>query len=243
MTVSRRTALRVRTAAALGAVAASGSGIAAATPSRQLPDPSAWRELRRLLSPAALLVRPGDPDYATRAAADNQRYASVRPAGVLACATEGDVAVALRWCAKHGVPFAPRSGGHNYAGYSTTTGLVISLRGMNQVAPQRNRLHLGGGATNSDVYAARAAGLYFPGGRCPGVGVAGLTLGGGLGFNDRNSRRSPGSERALQKWPPTPCDEWWPVPVYELPVRGVGGGGGGKTAEFGNTERHTAWSV
>ncbi|RSM55164.1 hypothetical protein DMH03_33840 [Amycolatopsis sp. WAC 01376] len=29
---------------------------------------------------------------------------------------------ALRWCAKHGVPFAPRSGGHNYAGYSTTTG-------------------------------------------------------------------------------------------------------------------------
>lgn len=35
------------------------------------------------------------------------------------------------------------------------------------------------------MYAARAANLYFPGGRCPGVGVAGLTLGGGLGFNDR----------------------------------------------------------
>ncbi|MGI5484814.1 BBE domain-containing protein [Streptomyces lavendofoliae] len=50
---------------------------------------------------------------------------------------------------------------------------------------QRQPARPRGGATNSDVYDARAAGLYFPGGRCPGVGVAGLTLGGGLGFNDR----------------------------------------------------------
>ncbi|MFC4463201.1 FAD-binding oxidoreductase [Streptomyces xiangluensis] len=148
-------------------------------------EPAAWRELRRSLSPAASLYRPGVAEYAAQATPDNHRYASVRPAGVLACATEGDVTAAIRWCAKHGVPFAPRSGGHNYAGYSTTPGLVIGLRALKEVVPQGQRLRLGGGATNSDVYDAREANLYFPGGRCPGVGVAGLTLGGGLGFNDR----------------------------------------------------------
>ncbi|MEU1403972.1 FAD-binding oxidoreductase [Streptomyces sp. NPDC005728] len=197
METDRRKVLR--TAAALAAagsligpgggaaVARTRSGAAAARPpvAGEGVEPAAWRELRQVLSPAAALYRPGIPAYTAQAAPDNQRYASVRPSGVLACATEGDVAAAIRWCAKHGVPFAPRSGGHNYAGYSTTPGLVISLRALKQVVPQGLRLRLGGGATNSDVYAARAANLYFPGGRCPGVGVAGLTLGGGLGFNDR----------------------------------------------------------
>lgn len=189
MTVGRRSVLRVGAAAVVGAAAARGVGFrptpAAAAPAGRDPGPAAWRDLQRLLSPAALLFRPGDEQYPAQAAADNQRYAAVLPAAVLACATEADVSAAVRWSAKHRVPFVPRSGGHNYAGHSTTTGLVVSLRAMNHVVPQGNRLSLGGGATNSDVYAARAAGLYFPGGRCPGVGVAGLTLGGGLGFNDR----------------------------------------------------------
>ncbi|MEV2232624.1 FAD-binding oxidoreductase [Streptomyces phaeochromogenes] len=192
MQTGRRDVLRTG-----GAVAAAGAAIAlgggnspsfAATRRTSLvggAEPGAWRELARSLSPAARLYRPGQPEYAARATADNQRYAYVRPAGVLVCATENDVQTAVRWCAKHGVPLAPRSGGHNYAGYSTTPGLVISLRAMRQVVPRGHELRLGGGATNSDVYAARAANLYFPGGRCPEVGVAGLTLGGGLGFNDR----------------------------------------------------------
>ncbi|MFD9906496.1 FAD-binding oxidoreductase [Streptomyces sp. NPDC059063] len=191
MAVRRRAVLRAGAAAAAGAALTQGIGgphAAAATPaapSLHHPDPAAWRQLRRALSPAARLHRPGDAGYPARATVDNQRYAGVRPAGVLACATEDDVRTALRWCAEHHLPFAPRSGGHNYAGHSTTPGLVISLRAMNHVAPYGRHLVLGGGATNSDVYAARDAGLYFPGGRCPGVGVAGLTLGGGLGFNDR----------------------------------------------------------
>nr|WP_083467432.1 FAD-binding oxidoreductase [Kibdelosporangium sp. MJ126-NF4]CEL23613.1 FAD-linked oxidoreductase family [Kibdelosporangium sp. MJ126-NF4]CTQ93150.1 FAD-linked oxidoreductase family [Kibdelosporangium sp. MJ126-NF4] len=185
MSVSRRVVLRASAAAALTLGYGSTPAGADAARTRLDADGAAWRELRQVLSPAAQLYRPGDRDYSAHATADNQRYVSTRPAGVLACATEEDVQTALRWCAKHGMPFAPRSGGHNYAGYSTTTGLVISLRAMKHVRPQGQQLHLGGGATNSDVYAARDAGLYFPGGRCPGVGVAGLTLGGGLGFNDR----------------------------------------------------------
>jgi len=181
MPLSRRVFLGAGTAAAVVLK----SAVAEAASLRSGVGDSAWQELRQALGPGAALVLPGAQDFPAQAAVDNQRYASVHPAGVLACASERDVQAALRWCAKHGVPFAPRSGGHNYAGYSTTTGLVISLRAMNHVVPRGQRLHLGGGATNSDVYAARDAGLYFPGGRCPGVGVAGLTLGGGLGFNDR----------------------------------------------------------
>ncbi|WP_137991008.1 FAD-binding oxidoreductase [Streptomyces vilmorinianum] len=184
MHISRRVVLRGGAAAAAGAVAMPAADLTAAAHA-QAAEPSAWRELSRALSPGARLYRPGGQDYPAHATADNQRYVAIRPAGVLSCATENDVRAAMRWAAKHGVPFAPRSGGHNYAGHSTTTGLVVSLRPMNQVTPKGHRLRLGGGATNSDVYAAREADLYFPGGRCPGVGVAGLTLGGGLGFNDR----------------------------------------------------------
>ncbi|CAL9637533.1 FAD-binding oxidoreductase [Streptomyces sp. enrichment culture] len=187
MQISRRSVVRGSVAAVTGAAMLTGAGALPAFARRgTVPvESAAWRELRGALSPGARLYRPGQQGYAGQATADNRRYAHVRPAGVLACATERDVRVAVRWCARHGVPFAPRSGGHNYAGFSTTDGLVISLRPMKQVGVKGRRLHLGGGATNSDVYAARASGLYFPGGRCPGVGVAGLTLGGGLGFNDR----------------------------------------------------------
>ncbi|MFD7323192.1 FAD-binding oxidoreductase [Streptomyces sp. NPDC059875] len=190
MQLSRRVVLGAGAVAAAGAVLPSGYGghraaAAPPLPPGQITEPAAWRELRRKLSPAARLYRPGDGGYPAEATVDNQRYADVRPAGVLACATEDDVRAAVGWCADHRVPFVPRSGGHNYAGHSTTPGLVISLRPMHDVVPRGRRLHLGGGATNSDVYAARDVGLYFPGGRCPGVGVAGLTLGGGLGFNDR----------------------------------------------------------
>ncbi|GGM14325.1 FAD-binding dehydrogenase [Streptomyces fumigatiscleroticus] len=149
------------------------------------PPASAWRDLARVLSSGAGLYRPGEAAYGRTVLPDNRRYAAVRPAAIVACATEGDVRAALGWARDHRMPFAPRSGGHNYAGYSTTKGLLISLRRMKGVTPSGRRLVVGGGATNSDVYDARAAGLYFPGGRCPGVGVAGLTLGGGLGFNDR----------------------------------------------------------
>lgn len=182
---NRRAVLRaVATAAATATVSALAAPSATAVAGTRR-EPAAWRDLARLLSPGARLYRPKDPGYSAQATADNQRYASVRPAGVVACAVEQDVRAALLWCTRQAMPFAIRSGGHNYAGHSTTDGLVISLRPMHDVRPEGRRLHLGGGTTNSDVYAARSAGLYFPGGRCPGVGVAGLTLGGGLGFNDR----------------------------------------------------------
>ncbi|MER5928836.1 FAD-binding oxidoreductase [Streptomyces sp. NPDC002054] len=191
MRISRREILRRGAqAAAVGAGTAWAGGRAVAAGSRGArddgsPAPAAWRQLAGELSPGAGLYLPGSDGFGELAVPDNLRYAGVVPAGIVACASERDVRAAVRWATAHGLPFSPRSGGHNYAGYSTTRGLLITLRRMNAVAVRGTRLLLGGGATNSDVYAARSANLYFPGGRCPGVGIAGLALGGGLGFNDR----------------------------------------------------------
>ncbi|MFD5422645.1 FAD-binding oxidoreductase [Streptomyces sp. NPDC127069] len=182
-----------------GFLAAGGLGVAAAVvsgPARaaagqdragvRSPDAGAWRDLQRALGSGAALFRPGDAQHAALSSPFNTRYAAVRPAGIVSCASVADVQAAVGWAARHGVPLVPRSGGHSTAGHSSTTGLLVSVRRINTVGVTRaGGLSVGGGATNSDVYAARAAGLYFPGGRCPGVGVAGLTLGGGIGFNDR----------------------------------------------------------
>lgn len=182
MPVSRRTLLSSGAAAVAAMALPHGASPALAAGSETGPgvDGAAWRALRRALSPAARLSTGCAP-------VDNLRYASPPPLKEIVCQNEHDVQVALQWCVAQGLPFRLRSGGHNYAGYSTTgDGVVICLgRGMHWVRQDGTRLHLGGGSTNSDVYAARELGLYFPGGRCPSVGVAGLTLGGGLGFNDR----------------------------------------------------------
>ncbi|MGD9485971.1 FAD-binding oxidoreductase [Streptomyces sp. TRM70308] len=186
---NRRDLLRLGARAGAVTVAAGLAGlqpaVAAPRPDAGGPEASAWRELERALSAGGRLYRPYHDGFGKLAKPDNLRYAHVRPAGIAACADALDVQAAVRWAVKHGVPLVPRSGGHNYAGHSTTDGLLINLRRMDGVTAHGTLLRVGGGATNSDVYAARAANLYFPGGRCPGVGVAGLTLGGGLGFNDR----------------------------------------------------------
>ncbi|REE97140.1 FAD-binding oxidoreductase [Thermomonospora umbrina] len=188
----RREVLRAGATVTAGGLAAglpgTGTSEAAPVPAQTAgPEASAWNDLRSHLSPAARLCRPGDQAYVRLARPWNLRYTHRRPAAILTCATSKDVQSAVRWARTHGVPLVPRSGGHNYAGHSTTSGLLLNLRGINQVVPHGDRLWVGGGATNSDVYQAGTArtGLYFPGGRCAGVGVAGLTLGGGLGFNDR----------------------------------------------------------
>ena len=89
------------------------------------------------------------------------------------------------------VPFATRSGGHNYAGHSTSPGLVISTIRMKQAALDQSTgvLVAGAGVQNADlavVQRADGAGRWIlPGGTCPSVAITGLTLGGGIGPNAR----------------------------------------------------------
>ena len=151
--------------------------------SRLGPD---WDQLDRVLR--GKLLRPDDAGYADAIKIWNLRYASTRPAGVALVADAKDVAAAIAWARDNRVEMVARSGGHSYAGYSTTPGLVINLNGMTNVAVDRaaGTLTTFGAAKNKDVAAAgRPHGRALPGGQCPTVGVAGFVLGGGLGFHMR----------------------------------------------------------
>ncbi len=151
---------------------------------RRGPD---WGALARQLRGS--LLRPGEPGYAVASMPYNKRYLDVAPAGVALCAGAGDVRAALRWARDNEVPFAIRSGGHSYAGFSASRGLVISMARLNQVQVDRRRqtITLGAGARNRDIYASLAGtGLAAPSGRCPTVAVSGLLLGGGFGFSSRH---------------------------------------------------------
>ena len=110
------------------------------------------------------------------------------PAGIARCASPDDVATCLLWAQRNDMPLAVRSGGHSYAGFSTTDGLMIDVSPLNRVGAlgEEGLVRLGGGARNADVFTALRAGNHaITHGRCKGVGVAGLTLGGGIGFSQR----------------------------------------------------------
>lgn len=109
-----------------------------------------------------------------------------RPACIAHCKSVGDVQEALRFARENDLPVAIRGGGHNAAGLATCDGgLVIDLRGMRDVVvdPGRRIARAGGGATWGDFDRATAVhGLATTGGAVSTTGIAGLTLGGGLGW-------------------------------------------------------------
>ncbi|MGB6552937.1 MAG: FAD-binding protein, partial [Candidatus Binataceae bacterium] len=116
-----------------------------------------WRQLARLLSGPVL--RPGDPDFIRLARPNNLRYRSVDPQGIARCLDANDVAQAIGWARQHRIALVARSGGHSYAGYSTTTGLMIDLRLMNQAAVDDSTgiLTIGGGVLGETVFQALQA--------------------------------------------------------------------------------------
>jgi FAD/FMN-containing dehydrogenase len=132
------------------------------------------------------LLRPGDHDFETAKRGFNPLFDRRNPVAVARCATPGDVQACVTAAAGH-VPMAPRSGGHSYAGYSTPDGgFVIDVGALSTVAVQGDQVAIGAGARLRDVYAVLGkAGRCLPAGTCPTVGIAGLTLGGGIGVLTR----------------------------------------------------------
>jgi len=126
VSTTRRQFLKRSAQLAVGAVACVGLGSrASARGLFESVNPRAWRELAMRLS--GPLLRPGDPGYAAAALPNNLRYATVRPEGIAGCAAAHDVAESILWCREFDVPLVARCGGHSYAGYSTTRGLMIDL--------------------------------------------------------------------------------------------------------------------
>jgi FAD/FMN-containing dehydrogenase len=148
------------------------------------PAEAEWSALARSL--AGKLIRPGDGAYENARVVYNARFDHVRPQAVVQCANADDVRETLAFVRRFALPVTPRGGGHSYAGYSTGPGVVLDLAPLHSVAVDGDTATIGGGAKLIDVYDRLIAnGVCIPAGTCPTVGIAGLTLGGGIGVLDR----------------------------------------------------------
>jgi FAD/FMN-containing dehydrogenase len=132
------------------------------------------------------VVVPESSDFATHAQAFNAAFDAVAPRGIVRPRSSGDVAETIEFVRRSGLPFAVRSGGHCFAGRSTTTGLLIDISEVGDISVADGLVWIGAGARLGEIYRALLPnGLTIPGGTCPSVGIAGLTLGGGLGMLGR----------------------------------------------------------
>ncbi|MFE5670114.1 FAD-binding oxidoreductase [Agromyces sp. NPDC056523] len=111
------------------------------------------------------------------------------PEVMVRCADIADVIACVEAARTHRPPVSIRGGGHQVAGSAVCDdGLVIDLSELRDVVvdPVARTARVQGGARWADVDAAtQAFGLATPGGEVSETGVAGLTLGGGLGLMQR----------------------------------------------------------
>jgi FAD/FMN-containing dehydrogenase len=147
-----------------------------------LPDRAVWALIERLIG---TVVRPHDVEYdrARRiwnSALDRRRALIVRPADA------DDIVQTIRFARTHDLPLAVRSGGHSLAGHGAVDGaMVLDLSGVNRLAidPDRRIAWAQPGLTWGEYSThAQTFGLATPAGDVASVGVAGLTLGGGIGW-------------------------------------------------------------
>jgi FAD/FMN-containing dehydrogenase len=264
--MSRRDVLRLAgTMGAAGVLAACGKHHAPAAAPKPSPDPSAsmpvptpsvtpsfatpsptatplppapdWSKLSKNMHGSVLL--PSDTRYASAAQLYNPRFdATTHPTAVAQCTADTDVAAAVAFAADTRYPFAIRSGGHSYAGWSTSPGLVIDVSQLKKVVVDTasKTARIGAGAKLGDVYAALAAkGMSIAAGSCPTVGFGGLVQGGGIGVLTRAYGLTSDSVRAVdlvtadgklrQVNSSTDSDLFWAV-------RGGGGGSFGAATGF-----------
>jgi FAD/FMN-containing dehydrogenase len=134
------------------------------------------------------VIWPRDPAYAEARQSFNARFSRF-PAAIVVCDNTSDVRNAVRWARQEEIPMRARSGGHSYEAFSVVDdGLVIDVGGLNTVAvdASRGEAVIGAGVCLLDCYRRLwEHGVTIPAGTCPTVGIAGLTLGGGIGFLSR----------------------------------------------------------
>jgi FAD/FMN-containing dehydrogenase len=130
------------------------------------------------------LVRPDDPTYDDTRKVWNG-HIDRRPALVARCRGVADVIAAVRFARENDLLTAVRGGGHAVAGYALCDdGIVIDLSLMtgSRVDPLARTIRVEGGCLNDHVdRESQAFGLAVTGGIVSHTGVAGLTLGGGIG--------------------------------------------------------------
>lgn len=143
------------------------------------------QDLRLGMSPGGGILLRGEEGYDDARRLWNgmiDRY----PALIVRCATAADVVAGVQFARSHDLVLAVRGGGHSVAGLSTCDGgLMLDLSPMKGIAvdPQRRIARAEPGVLLGELDAAtQAHGLAVPAGQISHTGIAGLTLGGGLGW-------------------------------------------------------------
>ncbi|MEU4605891.1 FAD-binding oxidoreductase [Kribbella sp. NPDC023972] len=144
-----------------------------------------WNSFSRSLK--GRLFMPSTAGYAAAHQLFNPRWDSVQPAAVVKAANATDVQKAINFARGNKLVMVPKGGGHSYVGASTISkGLMVDLGAIRGMSYTNGVLTVGAGARLYDVHAfLDKYGRSLPTGTCPTVGVAGLTLGGGLGIHTR----------------------------------------------------------
>ena len=131
------------------------------------------------------LISPGDEGYDEARTIWNGAH-DRKPALIIRCRGAADVLKGVEFARSEGLPIAVRGGGHSIPGFSTVDeGLVLDLSLMNavHVDPSRRTVTAQAGCLWNDVDAeAQAFGLAVTGGLVSTTGIAGFTLGGGIGW-------------------------------------------------------------
>jgi FAD/FMN-containing dehydrogenase len=175
------------------------------------------------------LFSPDSPGYEAIRRTVNAAYREARPRLVVVCRSVSDVVGALTYAAGAEDRIVARGGGHCFAGRSSTDGIVLDMSGLDGISMAADRVAtVGAGVRLGQVYAAlHAYGRTLPAGCGPTVGIAGLTLGGGIGLLGRKHGltcdRLVGAQVVLADGSVVDCD-YDSEPDLFWGLRGAGGG-------------------
>lgn len=166
---------------------------------KRFSDSNSRRRFLQLSSAALLMPWASGQELAAKVSVDLPDSAGYRractlfnsrlkpkPAAVKACLTEDDVRVGIQWAREQKKTISLKSGGHCFEGFCMADdSLALDLSNMNQMSidPKTQIFTVAPGAKLRQINDfLLAKGRVLPAGSCAGVGIGGLTLGGGYGL-------------------------------------------------------------
>jgi FAD/FMN-containing dehydrogenase len=193
-----------------------------------------WSGLQSAI--ASDLVLPDRPEYAALCKPPVARFddgflalaETTGPEAIVLCREPEDAKATIAFARRFGLEIAVRSGGHCFVGRSFTRGIVIDVSPLRSVSVDGGVATVGAGARLGDVYESLAAvQLTIAAGSGPSVGIAGLTLGGGVGILGRmyglTCDQLLGTQVVLADGRVVDCDEHNHDELFWA-LRGAGGG-------------------
>lgn len=149
-----------------------------------LKDSLSAKPIEPIKEPTFKLYKKGDTPYEVLRKGFNKRIEKY-PFAIAKCTTTEEVSQAVAFGIKNNLAISIKSGGHSFEGFSSNNdGLVIDLSSMNEISwENENTINVGPGCKISHLYEViLPKKKLLAAGSCGGVGVGGLTLGGGYGL-------------------------------------------------------------